>query len=345
MKIGKQTILFENKPAILSVGSAVGPKEKEGPLGELFDTSIEDVYFGETTFEKAESKFMAEAIGIAIKKSDLKISDIDFAFAGDLLNQCISSGYSARNLEIPFFGLYGACSTFAEANILAASFVNAGYSYNAIASASSHFCASERQFRMPLEQGTQMTPTSQWTVTGSGATLIVPNNEQIQYNRPHITGATPGKVIDQGITDIANMGAAMMPACFDTLVTHFEDTGRAPDYYDLIITGDLGDLGSKLLIEQLKNYGYDISKQHMDCGTTIFDCKAQETHMGGSGCGCSATVFCAYIYPKLINKSINKVLLVATGALMSPVSLGQGESIPAVAHAVIIENIENTEDI
>ena len=344
MRIGKQTIIFENKPVILETGSAVGPKEKEGPLGELFDTSVEDVYFGETTFEKAESKFMAEAIGIAINKSNLTIKDIDYAFAGDLLNQCISSGYSARNLSVPFFGLYGACSTFAEANILAASFVNAGYSYNAIASASSHFCASERQFRMPLEQGTQMTPTSQWTVTGSGATLIVQNNDEINFTRPHITGATPGKVIDLGITDIANMGAAMMPAAFDTLVTHFEDTKRRPDYYDLIATGDLGILGSKLLIEQLRNYGYDISKQHMDCGVTIFDKDTQETHMGGSGCGCSASVFCSYIYGKLKSREINRVLLVATGALMSPVSLGQGESIPGIAHAVVIENIENTEN-
>ena len=338
MKIGKQTIIFENRPAILETGSAVGPKEKEGPLGDYFDTSVEDVYFGETTFEKAESKFMAEAMGIAIKKSNLTIKDIDYAFAGDLLNQCISSGYSARNLEIPFFGLYGACSTFAEANILAASFVNGGYSYNAIASASSHFCASERQFRMPLEQGTQMTPTSQWTVTGSGATLIVRNNNEINLTRPHITGATPGKVIDLGITDIANMGAAMMPAAFDTIVTHFEDTKRTPDYYDLIITGDLGSLGSELLIEQLKNYGYDISSQHMDCGVKIFDAETQETHMGGSGCGCSASVFSSYIYPKLRNKEINKVLLIATGALMSPVSLGQGESIPGIAHAIVIEN-------
>jgi len=340
MKIGKQTIIFENRPVILETGSAVGPKEKEGPLGDYFDTSVEDVYFGESTFEKAESKFMAEAIGIAINKSNLTIKDIDYAFAGDLLNQCISSGYSARNLSIPFFGLYGACSTFAEANILAAAFVNAGYSCNTIASASSHFCASERQFRMPLEQGTQMTPTSQWTVTGSGATLIVPNNSEINLKRPHITGATPGKVIDLGITDIANMGAAMMPAAFDTLVTHFEDTKRSPDYYDLIITGDLGSLGSKLLIEQLKNYGYDISNQHMDCGVTIFDAETQETHMGGSGCGCSASVFSSYIYRKLRTKEINKVLLVATGALMSPISLGQGESIPGIAHAVVIENVD-----
>lgn len=338
MKIGKQTIVFETKPVILSTGSAVGPKEKDGPLGNFFDTTTDDVYFGEDTFEKAESKFMGEAIGIAVKKANLNLSDIDYMFAGDLLNQCISSGYTARNLGMTFFGLYGACSTFAESNILGASFVNASYSYNAIASASSHFCASERQFRLPLEQGTQMTPTSQWTVTGSGATLIVPNNDEIKYNKPHITMSTPGKVIDLGITDIANMGAAMVPAAFDTIVTHLEDTNRTPEYYDLIVTGDLGSLGSKILIEQLKNYGYDISKVHLDCGMKIFDEGTQETHMGGSGCGCSASVFCSYIYGKLEKKEINKVLLVATGALMSPVSLGQGESIPGIAHAVCIEN-------
>lgn len=337
MKIGKHTIVFENAPAIISTGSAVGPKEKEGPLGSYFDTSVEDVYFGEKTFEKAESKFMGEAIDIAIKKANLNVHKIDYMFAGDLLNQCISSGYTARNLAIPFFGLYGACSTFAESNILAASFVNAGYAYNAIASASSHFCASERQFRLPLEQGTQMTPTSQWTVTGSGATLIAKYDDAMRDMFPRITMATPGKVIDLGITDIANMGAAMMPSAFDTIVTHLEDTKRSPDYYDYIITGDLGKLGSKLLIEQLKNYGYDISKNHMDCGVKIFDCEEQNTKMGGSGCGCSASVFTAYIYPMLKEKKIRRVLLVATGALMSPVSLGQGESIPGVAHAVAIE--------
>lgn len=341
MRVGKQTIIFENRPVILETGTAVGPKEKEGPLGDFFDTSVDDVYFGEKTFEKAESKFMAEAIDIAINKANLTVKNIDYMFAGDLLNQCISSGYAARNLDIPFFGLYGACSTFVEANILAAAFVNAGYATNTIATASSHFCTSERQFRMPLEQGTQMTPTSQWTVTGSGSTLVVPNNNEINLKRPHIICATPGKVIDLGITDIANMGAAMMPACFDTLVTHFEDTGKKPDYYDLIITGDLGLLGSKLLIEQLKNYGYDIAKRHIDCGATIFDTKAQETHMGGSGCGCCASVFSSFIYNKLRTKEINKVLLVATGALMSPVSLGQGESIPGIAHAIAIENVDS----
>lgn len=340
MKIGKHTIIFENTPVIISCGSAVGPKEKEGPLSPYFDTTIDDVYFGEKTFEKAESKFMAEAIDIAIKKSGMNKNKIDYMFSGDLLNQCISSGYTARNLSIPFFGLYGACSTFAEANILAASFVNAGYAYNSVASASSHFCASERQFRLPLEQGTQMTPNSQWTVTGSGATLIAKADENNIKEYPHISMATPGKVIDLGIKDIANMGAAMMPAAFDTIITHLEDTNRTPDYYDLIVTGDLGKLGSKLLIEQLKEYGYDISKQHMDCGVKIFDTETQDVGVGGSGCGCSASVFCGYIYPMLKKRQINKVLFLATGALMSPVSLGQGESIPGIAHALVIENLE-----
>ncbi len=340
MKIGKHTIVFENTPVIISCGSAVGPKEKEGPLSPYFDTSVDDVYFGEKTFEKAESKFMAEAIDIALKKAELTKNKIDYMFAGDLLNQCISSGYTARNLSIPFFGLYGACSTFAEANILAASFVNAGYAYNCIAAASSHFCASERQFRLPLEQGTQMTPNSQWTVTGSGATLIAKADKNNIKEYPHISMATPGKVIDLGIKDIANMGAAMMPAAFDTIVTHLEDTKRTPDYYDLIITGDLGKLGSELLIEQLRNYGYDISKEHMDCGVKIFDTETQDVAVGGSGCGCSASVFSAYIYPLLKKREINKVLFIATGALMSPVSLGQGESIPGVAHAFVIENLE-----
>ena len=273
MKIGKQTIIFENKPVIYAASSIVGPKEAEGPLKDFFDECVKDVYFGEKTFEKAESKFMKTAINNACSKANLKITDIDYMFAGDLLNQCISSGYTARDLQIPFLGLYGACSTFAESNILAASFVNAGYSYNAIATASSHFCSSERQFRMPLEQGTQMTPTSQWTVTGSGANLIVQNNDVLDKTRPHITMATVGRVIDLGITDIANMGAAMAPAAFDTIITHLEDTKRTPDYYDLIITGDLGVLGSKILIEQLNNYGYDISSNHMDCGIEIFDSK------------------------------------------------------------------------
>ncbi|MBR5227827.1 MAG: stage V sporulation protein AD [Clostridia bacterium] len=339
MKIGKQTIKFENTPIIRECGSVVGPKEKSGPLSGFFDTVLDDVYFGEDSFEKAESKLIQHAVNMALNKSKTDIKDIEYMFSGDLLNQCISSGYALRELQIPFFGLYGACSTFSEANILAASFVNAGYATNCIAAASSHFCSAERQFRLPLEQGTQTPPTGQWTVTGSGATLISNSKEDKLNHYPKITYATPGKVIDMGITDIANMGAAMAPAAFDTIITHLEDTGRDANYYDLIVTGDLGKLGSEILIEQLQKYGIDISHVHNDCGLMIFDCSAQDTKAGGSGCGCSASVFSGFIYKKLLDKSLNKVLLISTGALMSPVSLGQGESIPSIAHAVAIENI------
>lgn len=339
MKIGKQTIKFENTPVIASAGSIVGPKEKQGPLSESFDIKLDDVYFGEKTFEKSESKLMQQATNLALSKTNFNLTDIDYVFAGDLLNQCISSGYAVRDLEIPFFGLYGACSTFAESNILASSFVNANYATKCIATASSHFCSAERQFRLPLEQGTQMTPTSQWTVTGSGATFIKNYIAGEDDNLPRATYATPGKIIDMDIKDIANMGAAMAPAAFDTIITHLEDTGRDASYYDLILTGDLGILGSNILKEQLQNYGIDIYNNHNDCGVMIFDTEAQNVQMGGSGCGCSATVFCGYIYELLKEKKINKLLFVATGALMSPVSLGQGESIPGIAHAIAIENL------
>lgn len=339
MKIGKQTIKFNSTPVVRECGSIVGPKEKSGPLEGSFDRCIDDVYFGEVTFEKAESKFLIETVKTVIIKANLKNSQIDYLFSGDLLNQCISSGYAARELEIPFLGLYGACSTFSEANIMASIFVESGAANNCIAAASSHFCSAERQFRMPLEQGTQTPPTGQWTVTGAGATLICKSSPDLLSKFPCVTYATPGKIIDMGITDIANMGAAMAPAAFDTIITHLEDTGRDANYYDLICTGDLGILGSEILKEQLKNYGIDIYNVHNDCGMMIFDCNSQDTKTGGSGCGCSASVFSGHIYKKLIEKSINKVLLISTGALMSPVSLGQGESIPAVAHAIAIENM------
>lgn len=338
MKIGKQTIQFTNKPVIWETGSIVGPKEAKGPLKDSFDTVLTDVYYEEKTFEKAESKLLKQAVWNVLSKNSVSSSDIEFLFAGDLLNQCISSGYALRDLAIPFLGLYGACSTFVESTMLAASFINAGYAKKCIASTSSHFCTAERQFRMPLEQGTKMTPTGQWTVTGSGAALIVEHNQTNSSLYPIISYATPGKIVDLGITDVANMGAAMAPAAFDTIFTHFEDTGRTPDYYDMIITGDLGVLGSQILIEQLQIHNIDISKNHHDCGMLIFDCKQQDTHMGGSGCGCCASVFCGYIYKLLKDRKINKVLVIATGALMSPVSLGQGESIPGIAHAIAIEN-------
>lgn len=336
MKIGKQTILLENKPKILKTASVVGPKESEGPINIYFDKKIDDALFGETSFEKAESKLIIECISLLLDKVPCDKSSIDYIFCGDLLNQCISTGYAARELGIPLFGLYGACSTFIEGLILASLFVNADYGAKVIAAASSHFCSAERQFRAPLEQGTQKTPSSQVTVTGSGSALVVKNKNDIKA--PIITYVTPGKIIDMGIKDISNMGAAMAPAAFDTIVTHLEDTGRNSNYYDYIITGDLGVVGSKILIELLESYGIDISKNHVDCGNTIFDTNKKEFSSGGSGCGCCATVFSSYFYELLKTKKVNKLLVVATGALMSPISTGQGESIPSIAHAICIEN-------
>ena len=285
---------------------------------------------------KAESKMIMTTVDTLLSKIPTDNSSIDYIFAGDLLNQCIATGYAVRELEIPFFGLYGACSTYVESLILASSFINAGYGKKSIATASSHFCSSERQFRLPLEQGCQRSPTQQWTVTGCGAALVTDNNNSFKV--PVVTHATVGKIVDMGIKDIGNMGAAMAPAAFDTIMTHLEDTKRKPDYYDLILTGDLGTLGSKILIDLLANKGIDISKNHNDCGKLIFDIESQDMHAGGSGCGCCASVFSGYIYELLKTKKVNKVLLVATGALMSPTSLGQGESIPSIAHAIAIEN-------
>lgn len=336
MKIGKQTLVFENKPKILNTASVVGPKESEGPLSIYFDKKFDTALYEETSFEKAESKMIITAVDTLLSKIPTDNSSIDYIFAGDLLNQCIATGYAVRELEIPFFGLYGACSTYVESLILASSFVNAGYGKKTIATASSHFCSSERQFRLPLEQGTQRTPTQQWTVTGCGAALVTTNNSSLKC--PAITHATVGKIVDMGIKDITNMGAAMAPAAFDTIMTHLEDTKRKPDYYDLILTGDLGTLGSDILVDLLSKKGIDISTNHNDCGKLIFDIEGQDMHAGGSGCGCCASVFSGYIYELLKTKKINKVLLVATGALMSPTSLGQGESIPSIAHAIAIEN-------
>lgn len=336
MKIGKQTIKLVNTPKILETSSAVGPKESSGPLGIYFDIKCSDVFYGEKSFEKAESKFMKSAIDNVLYKLNMQNDQIDYIFAGDLLNQCIASGYCIRDLQVPFFGLYGACSTFVESLILSSLFVNSGYGTKVLAAASSHFCSAERQFRLPLEHGNQKPPTAQCTVTGSGAALVVPKDNEKKV--PMVTYATPGKIVDMGIKDMSNMGAAMAPAAFDTIVTHLSDTKRKPGYYDAIITGDLGKEGTDILIDLCKNYGVDIGKVHRDCGKEIFDLNERDINAGGSGCACMATVFSSYFYQELKEKRLNKVLLVATGALMSPISIGQGESIPSIAHAIAIEN-------
>lgn len=333
MKLGKQTYELKNTPSIEDCACIVGPKEGNGPMKEYFDRSIEDVSFGEDSFEKAESKFISETISLLLNKTNLSTKDIDIILGGDLLNQCIASNYALRKLEVPFIGLYGACSTYVEGLLLNSLLINAGYANKIINVSSSHYCSAERQFRLPLEQGGQKVPTSQWTVTGSGAALVTE-----KLNPPYITHVTIGKVIDYGINDVANMGAAMAPAAVDTILTHLYDTGRDASYYDAIITGDLGILGSEILIDLCKKNDVDISQIHNDCGKLMFREDDDDVKSGASGCACCATIFSGYYFKLLKEKKINKILLVATGALMSPISTMQGETIPSIAHAISIEN-------
>ena len=330
-KLGKQTIKFDNPPTILEAASIVGPKEAKGPLAKYFDKCLEDEFWGEKTWEKAESKIIRETVNSVITKAGLPADSIDYCFAGDLLNQCISSSFGLRELNIPFFGIFGACSTFVEGMSLGAVFVESGIE-NILCAASSHFCSAEKQFRFPLELGNQRPPSAQWTVTGAGATIVSKNG-----NGPFITHITTGKIVDMGIKDANNMGAAMAPAALSTLVTHFEDTGRSPNYYDAIITGDLGYIGKEILTELAMEKGYNIKSNYNDCGVLIFDKETQDTHSGGSGCGCCATVFSGHLLHEMRNKKISRLLLIATGALMNATSSQQGESIPGIAHAISIE--------
>ncbi|GAA0078741.1 stage V sporulation protein AD [Clostridium sp. CTA-5] len=331
-KIGSQTVRLDSPPKIISAYSIVGPKEGDGPLKESFDQILNDDTCGKDSFEKAESEMMFTAIKQALSRASLQETDIDYLFAGDLLNQIISSSFAAREFNIPFFGLYGACSTMTESLSLASIIMDAGCAKYVVAATSSHFSSAERQFRFPLEYGCQRCATCQWTVTGSGALVL-----GHEGNFPEVTYVTTGKVKDYGQKDPNNMGAAMAPAAVDTLVSHFEDTGRKPSYYDIIATGDLGSVGKELADKLIQEYGYDIRSNHMDCGEAIFNNQLQKTAAGGSGCGCSAVVFTGHLYKKLMRKEIKNVLLVSTGALMSPTSSLQGESIPGIAHAVAIE--------
>ncbi len=331
-KIGTHTLQFDNKPTILETASIVGPKESQGPLASYFDKTIQDEFFGEKSWEKAESRFLKEATSEVLSKAGLASKDMDYVFAGDLLNQCISSDFALRDSNIPFFGLFGACSTFVESLSIASVFMDSGACNNVLCATSSHFCSAEKQFRFPLELGNQRPQTSQWTVTGAGAAILTKNG-----NGPFITHITPGIIVDMGIKDANNMGAAMAPAALSTLCTHFEDTGRDPSYYDAIITGDLGYIGKDILIDLARNKGYNISPKYNDCGVLMFDKNSQDTHAGGSGCGCIATVFSGYLYQLIKQNKIKKLLLIATGALMNATSSQQGESIPSIAHAIAIE--------
>lgn len=331
-KIGTGTYKFTNRPWIKSYGSVVGKKEGEGPLGSYYDIIHDDTTVGEETWEKAESQLQKDAVAIALDKAKISPKEIDILFAGDLLNQCIGSSYGLRELGIPFYGLYGACSTMAESLSLAGLFADTNLIENALVVTSSHFCSAERQFRFPLEYGGQRPPTSQWTVTGSGA--IVVSSSYTNSKAPYISGVCIGKIEDLGIKDIANMGAAMAPAACSTIKRYLNDTNTKPSDYDMIVTGDLGVLGSTLLLELLSKEKIDISKNHNDCGKLIFDLDKQDVHCGGSGCGCSASVLCGYLLKLIEQKTVKNMLFVATGALMSTTSIQQGESIPAIAHLV-----------
>jgi len=330
-RLGQQTVKLENAVNILATAAVAGQKESQGPLSAHFDIIMENSEWGEATWEKTESKMQKSAVGRALEKAKVDVKDMKYIFAGDLLNQCISSTFGLMNFEIPFLGVYGACSTMAETMGLAAMSIDGGYADFAVAVTSSHFCTAERQYRNPLEYGGQRTPTAQWTVTGSGAVVLSEKGKG-----PYITHFTSGKIVDLGIKDANNMGAAMAPAAADTLAAHFEDTGRSPDFYDLIVSGDLGTVGKSIIIDLLHEKGFDISKNYDDCGCMIFDIEKQDMHAGGSGCGCGAVTLCGYIMDMIKMGKLKKVLFMGTGALLSPTSTLQGESIPSVAHAVAI---------
>ena len=331
MNGGDQTIVFGNQPVIVAGYGIAGPKEGDGPLAKYFDEVAQKDLFGQKSYEKAECKMHLTAIEQAIAKAGKEETDVGALLCGDLLNQIISSAFSARELDIPYLGLYNACSTFAEALILGSILIDGGYMRTVACSTSSHYSTAERQYRYPLELGTQMTPTAQWTVTGSGCSILCH-----QGDGPKITCATIGQVVDYDVTDLNNMGAAMAPAAAYTIAKHLKERGVDPDYYDCIVTGDLGIFGSEMLVQLLQSDGIDIAHLHQDCGKLIFDEK-QKVHMGGSGAGCSSLVFNTYYLTKLREGEISKMLFVPTGALMSKESSLQGESIPAIAHALAIE--------
>ena len=334
-----QTIFFKNKPRIIGTGTIAGPKECAGVVGKHVDKCLTDDTFGESTYEKAECKMLSYAVSKTIESAGLTEKDVDLLISGDLLNQIISASFTARDFDFPFLGVYGACSTMAESMAVAAAFVNAGYYKNIVAATGSHFSSAERQYRYPLELGNTRPPQAQWTVTGAGGALIsYMGGGNCGQRCPAITCATFGKVVDFGITDVNNMGAAMSPSCCSTILEHLKDTGRSADYYDLIVTGDLGALGSRILKDLTWEKGVDIAKNHVDCGEIIYNV-IEDEFQGGSGAGCSAVVFNSYIMDKLKTGALNKVLFIATGALLSTVSSGQGESIPGIAHAVAIENV------
>lgn len=331
-RVGRYTIVMdgENRPAILGYASIAGKKEQEGPLGAYFDKTHTDTTLGKDSWEQAESALQTQAVQTALQKANVQKEDIDYIFAGDLLNQSISSTFGLRSLEIPFLGQFGACSTMAQTLGLSSLFVGAGLANRAVAVTSSHFCSAERQFRFPLEYGGQRTPTAQWTATAAGSVVVGKSGA----SPVEIASVTFGRIVDLGIKDANNMGAAMAPSAAQTLKDHLTDTNTTPEDYDLILTGDLAFVGSALMEELLLKEGIAIHDRHNDCGLMIYDREEQDTHAGASGCGCSAAVLCSIILQQLSAGELNRVLFMGTGALMSPTSSQQGESVPGVTHLV-----------
>lgn len=338
---GRGALIFDRPPRILSAASVVGKLEREGPLGPCFDLSDDTDRFGQKTWEKAESEMQRRALAMALGKGGLRESDLDVMFAGDLLNQCVGSAYGLLSYDVPYFGLYGACSTCAEGLMLASMGVNAGYFRTAAAITSSHYCSAERQYRTPIEYGGQRSPTAQWTVTGAGAFVLTSadgaEGGTSPLSRVFVYGAMPGIVIEKGISDASNMGAAMAPAVISTLMRWFRATGSEPRDYDLIVSGDLGAEGASIVRELLlAEYGVLDDRRYSDCGCMIYAREEQDKHAGGSGCGCSAVVTAGWILPRIESGALRRVLLVGSGAMMSPASIQQGEAIPAVGHLVAL---------
>ncbi|MCL2087047.1 MAG: stage V sporulation protein AD [Oscillospiraceae bacterium] len=327
--LSKGTIELQSAPSIKSFAAAVGKKEGEGPLKNSFDYIADDITLGGKSFEKSEGLLQQNALRLALKKGELSESDISFSFAGDLLNQCTGSSYGLREFSFPYIGIYGACSNMAETLALAALFIDNGIGTNAVAITSSHFCAAERQYRFPLNYGGVRTATSQWTVTGAGCAIVAAHDKP-----PYVKSLTFGSITDMGVKDANNMGAAMAGAAYETISAHLANTGQSIDSFDYIITGDLGEVGSKLLYDLFNRDNIPIKEKHKDCGTMIYDLNQQNVNSGGSGCGCSASVLCGYILQELAQGKMKNVLFTATGALLSPTMTHQGETIPCIAHAV-----------
>ena len=338
MQVGKASLRFKHPAFVASWASVAGKKEGQGPLADEIDVKEQDEMFGMENWEQAESAMQKQAADLALEKGNIHRREVRYLFAGDLLGQLIATSFGTVDLEIPLFGLYGACSTMGEALGLGAMCVNAGYADRVLTLASSHYATAEKQFRFPLGYGNQRAQSATWTVTGCGAVVLESGSEM--KREVAVTGITTGKLVDMGTKDSMNMGAAMAPAAWNTIRQNFEDFGVDASYYDRIITGDLGAVGQKALLDFMKSSGYDITGKHMDCGLEIYDRGEQDVHSGGSGCGCSAVTLCAHILPKLMRGEWSRVLFVPTGALLSTVSYNEGQSIPGIAHAVILERME-----